>query len=468
MAVGIISGWAYAFDGRIECIRVSNIARTSFPYVIAQEPITMLVYYPEELYEIYNVEVMYSALSGTQWFWHGHKLTIYPIERKPIPPIPIKFIRVNITKNGYSNNESDLLETVSQVEEWSEDLRKPLYVYEKDQTSSRFGKTSKLVFNIVFPADVKDQKVRIWWKDDLEAPPPAYGIKLSVERDFVIIDNGIYKLQLLAKKGYSTYIDWSISLHYNNYHAEVALYGYGMREIAPGSWWYPEKIPAGDWDWPIVYGPVRAIAYRYTNIVYNYVDECVITDELLHEMYIIVPYNVSYFLWIMNGTWLKNISIKYLTAIMMISGNSTDIGNPIRVNNWAYRTNFETIKESPPTFNDMVDIGTKNYSYWSAQYREGFGAAIFLSEDTLNLLKDPYYEHSSLHIFTSGDNARRVIDYSPEDSDSSSELIMFNGMQYNLYAAVRAYDGEYNIPELWYRMFVEQFYPKVWAFSSEY
>jgi hypothetical protein len=427
-------------------------------------------YYPT--YEVYNVEVMYSAENGTRWCWHGHNLTIYPYEMKPIPPVPIRFIRVNITRNGYSTNENDLLETVSQVEEWSEDLRKPLYVYEKDQTSARFGKTSKLVFNVVFPQDVNNQCIRIWWKDNLEAPPPTYGIKLSVEREFVIIDNGVYKLQLLAKGGYSYYIDWSISMHYSNYHAELALYGYDMYEMEPGRWWYPSKIPAGDWDWPIVYGPVRAIAHRYTNIVHDYPRDETITDELLHEMYIIVPYNVSYFLWIMDGTWLKDISIKYLTAIMMISGNSTDKDSPIRVNDWAYRTNVETIEESPPTFNDMetnisLAIETKDYGYWSAQYREGFGVAIFLSRDTLNLLKKPNYENSLLHIFTSGDNARRVIDYSPEDSNSTTSVIISRETQHKLYVGVWAYNGEYLAPELWYKMFIEQFYPKIYVVPSE-
>jgi hypothetical protein len=423
--------------------------------------------YPE--YEVYNVEVMYSAVTGTKWMWHGHNLTIVPIERKPIPPLPIRFLRVNVTRSGYSDNETDLVETISQVEEWSKDLRKPLYVYQKNETSARFGNTSKLVFNIVFPWGVKNQKVRIWWKDYLETPPPTYGIKLSIKKDFVIIDNGIYKLQLLAKKGYSYLIDWSISINYSNYHAEFALYGYEIYQMPSGGLWYPMKIPAGDWDWPIVYGPVRAIAHRYTNIVHDYPNDKTITDELLHEMYIIVPYNVSYFLWIMNGTWLKSISTNYLTAIMMITGDSFDEGSPIRLNDWAYVESTGSIKESPPTFNDInrdlsLSIETKDYGYWSAQYREGFGVAIILSKDTLNLLNKPNH---MLHIFTSADYSRRVIDYSPEDSYPSTYLTILNGAKHNIYAAIWVYDRGHIIPEIWSNMFIEDYYPRVWVLSEE-
>jgi hypothetical protein len=424
--------------------------------------------YPE--YEVYNLEVMYSAETGTRWMWHGHNLTIVPLERKPIPPLPIRFLRVNVTRNGYSDNETDLVETISQVEEWSDDLRKPLYVYQKGETSARFGKNSKLVFNIVFPWGVKDQKVRIWWKDYLETPPPTYGIKMSVKKDFVIIDNGIYKLQLLAKKGYSYLIDWSISINYSNYHAEFALYGYEIYQMRGGGLWYPMKIPAGDWDWPIVYGPVRAIAHRYTNIVHDYPNDKTITDELLHEMYIIVPYNVSYFLWIMNGTWLKSIFINYSTAIMMITGDSIDEGSPIRLNDWAYEESSGSIKESPPTFDDIskdlsLSIETKDYGYWSAQYREGFGAAMILSKDTLNLLKKQ--PNHMLHIFTSADYSRRVIDYSPEDSYPSTYLTILNGAKHNIYAAIWVYDRGHIIPEIWSNMFIEDYYPRVWVLSED-
>jgi len=417
--------------------------------------------YPE--YEVYNVEVMYSAANGTRWLWHGHNLTIIPLERKPIPPLPIRFLRVNVTRNGYSDNETDLVETISQVEEWSKDLRKPLYVYQRGETSARFGNTSKLVFNIVFPWGVKNQKVRIWWKDYLETPPPTYGIKLSIKKDFVIIDNGVYKLQLLAKKGYSYYIDWSISINYSNYHAEFALYGYEIYVMPDGRLWYPMKIPAGDWDWPVVYGPVRAIAHRYTNIVHDYPNDKTITDELLHEMYIIVPYNVSYFLWIMNGTWLKSISTNYLTAIMMITGDSIDEGSPIRLNDWAYQESGGSIKESPPTFNDMsidrsLSIESQDYGYWSAQYREGFGVAIILSKDTLNLLKKQ--PNDIIHIFTSADYSRRVIDY------SSTNLIISKGTKHNIYAAIWVYDRGYIVPEIWSNMFIEDYYPKVWVIQE--
>ncbi|MEM3630752.1 MAG: hypothetical protein QXY18_05000, partial [Nitrososphaerota archaeon] len=420
--------------------------------------------YPE--YEVYNVEIMYSAETGTRWLWHGHNLTIIPLERKPIPPLPIRFLRVNVTRNGYSNNETDLVETISQVEEWSKDLRKPLYVYQRNETSARFGNSSKLVFNIVFPWGVKDQKVRIWWKDYLETPPPTYGIKLSIKQDFVVIDNGVYKLQLLAKGGYSYYVDWSVSINYSNYHAEFALYGYGIYEMPGGGVWYPMKIPAGDWDWPVVYGPVRAIAHRYTNIVHDYPNDITITDELLHEMYVIVPYNVSYFLWIMNGTWQKTISTNYLTFIMMITGDSVDEGSPIRLNDWAYQKSSGSIKESPPTFNDMsrdksLSIEAQDYGYWSAQYREGFGAAMILSKDTLNLLKKQ--SNNIIYIYTSADFSRRVIDY----CRLSTNIQISQGTKHNIYAAIWVYDRGYIVPEIWGNMFIEDYYPKVWVILEE-
>ena len=417
-----------------------------------------------DTYETYNLEVMYNASTGTAWYWNGEQLEIsggYP----PVPPVPIRQLRVNATTLGVGRN---LTETPSQVEQWSSDMRRPLYVMTTGNTSARFNDRSKLTFNVGFPWNVTTQQVTVWWMDDLEVAPPSYGINMTVAGPFVIVDNGRYRLQLLAEQGYSTWIDWSISLQFANYHAEYALFGYDVYEIPPpgsGRYWFPMKIPAGSWDSPVVYGPVRAIVHRRSNVVYDYPNDIQINDELDHEMYIVIPYDVKYFFWKANNTWLKAVSPRSLDFISMISGDALDVGNPaLRVRKYAYQVPQGLVRTGSFADYSVGEHQGQGFGYWSAQYRNGFGEAMLVNNRFLELIKnETWHPRSDLFVFTSYDYARRVVVYDAEDTGYGSYVTIEAGRNYALSVAMWAYEGGWEEARQYHSMFVEEHYPTIFA-----
>ncbi|MEM2338080.1 MAG: hypothetical protein QXT44_00635 [Candidatus Bathyarchaeia archaeon] len=94
--------------------------------------------------------------------WLGEHLQLIT-QAKPIPPIPVKAIRVNQTINGVDQ------EVPFQVEDWASDYRVPLGL---TNNASIFSSRNMLVF-LVNP---KVSKVTIWWNgsDAAKQTPYAY------------------------------------------------------------------------------------------------------------------------------------------------------------------------------------------------------------------------------------------------------------------------------------------------------
>ncbi|MEM0259522.1 MAG: hypothetical protein QW314_06700 [Thermoproteota archaeon] len=397
-------------------------------------------YLASGVYKTYGTYLFELLPNGTlYWFdWPINSGLYSP----PMPIIPVKQIRVYTTVNGPNSN---FIEAPYQVELWKNDYSFPTPKFAEWRRRTLNG--SKVVFLVNFPPNVRQQKVRLTWVYDCDSSPPSYKINMSASGPFVDISNGVYTLRLVANISFSNWIDYSISLIGNGYHAEYTLFGYDAYQM-PNGYWFPDKITGGNWT--VLVGPIRAIAFRNSTIVMEYPTKKVYTNELMHSMIISVPYNVTYFTWSFRGKWLKSVTLNnpYLTYIGMISGTNGDYGTSLRTKYGSlYSSTYNIVVNG--SFSDYNNVNhrergitvkgkTVDYSYgnWLAIYRKNFGTTIFASNELINALNA--YSEDQAWIWTTADYQRRVMEYdaiyfgsnNPNKIGPSSFYVKAAGMLY--------------------------------------
>ena len=463
-------------------------------YIVREDAITP--FYPNypKSKQIYVFEVL---MNGT-WLWLNKPLPSPNVPPIPIPPV--KQLRVYSTINGA--NDTTMVEVPSQVEEWTLDYSRPTLRFA--DWRKRFGPGDKLVFIVPFNGTgVRRQKVRIKWFHDADTSPPTYLIRMNLSPPFAYINNGVYRLQLVANPGYSDWIDWSISIHANGYHIEYSLYGYDVYRMRTG-YWFPMKLPGGDWN--VLLGPIRAIAYRENNLVVVPPTESEVYNELYHKEMIIVPYGAPYFLYFGYFEWNRTtLSYRYLTLFGQISGTANDTDSPLRMK-------YASIQLSNPsqfitgnyTIYDWEDPGSSNvmhrwryindagnFGYWAAQYNDNNGQIMFINEETYNLLTSvTYRSYSEVWAWSTYDYARRVLSYdllywyprarSYTIPDGTTMNIFFAGFVFEGGSVSQPYENDYvwndgslgyvspfmqstggEVAQVYYRMFLESYIPVI-------
>ncbi|MEM2405824.1 MAG: hypothetical protein QXR05_11880, partial [Candidatus Methanomethylicia archaeon] len=428
----------------------------------------------------------------------------------PIPPVFVKQLRVFTTINGAYTKPPIYSEAPYQVERWEAEASYPYPEFEAER--ERFGVhrsengytyENRLVFMVNYTMsssifiDDTVQRVNITWIDDCDTPPATYYISITPEDIIVdskkipsaVISTNIYKLQIVSQSGFSHYVDWSVSFKNNIYHVEYQFHGVGYVRYDDG-WWEPHYLPSGDWT--IVTGPVRAVCFRRNNTVENSPDEEIIEEGYFsNEMVILIPYNVKYWTLYANIVWRHPLTDRrYFNLFSMISGTKSDYDGQSpspRITSWAYLKS-----------NNMIESGNygargytrefKDYSYWIAQYKSNFGSAIFLTDQTLKLIQELFrrpqsqykdyisyspqvtgsYSPDELLIFTSHDYDRRVSYVLPHcwwclfsecggrrRCSTDDTFSIMPDLSYSYKAAAWIYNGGFNEPNIYYRMFID-------------
>jgi hypothetical protein len=393
----------------------------------------------------------------------------------PIPMPPVKQFRVYSTVNGPS--DTNLVEIPSQVEVWTPDYLTPTLQFA--DWVRRFDVGDKLVFLVNFAnSSINQQRVRIYWLFDADAPPPAYRVSINSSGIYVDINNTVYTARLVPNQGNSWAVDWTISMYYGSYHAEFLINGVGWVRMNGGGNWIPHILPGGDWN--VLVGPIRAVAYRASadvmrvepkpgggaNDLLQLVDS---PGAFNHTDIVLIPYGTKYIqlyediIW--RQTWTDH---RYYSFLTMISGTSSDQGSAIRVTNWAHqRTDLSvhsgTYSSSPGTH----DIDS-NFMYWYGQYNNrgtlGFGEAVLPNLAYVNAIKGLFPGSSRLWIWTSADFARRVLDSLAYmyDGNINNWMTIPAGKRVSWTAGIWAYGGNgYGDLDTYYRMFVEAYYPTI-------
>jgi hypothetical protein len=206
-------------------------------------------------------------------------------------------------------------------------------------------------------------------------------------------------------------------------------------------------------------------------------------------MVILIPYNVKYWTLYVEIAWRKDLTNerRYLNLFSIISGRKND---PIRMQSYAYLSSSGKVVTGSYSSSPGLVKEAKDYSYWASQYDDaiGFGAALFLSKSALNLAENLFNDKTylkyinykgckesnnpdELFIFTSYDYSRRALYVLPHcwctGSFGSCTLLggavcggecrfdIKAGLQYSYKTAAWIYDGGYNEPSIYYKMFVD-------------
>ena len=154
--------------------------------------------------EIYTLE---AGVRG-QWYWNGKQLNVeaeggVPLITPPLPPIPIKQFRVNVTENGV---DSTSVETPCQYEIWDKiDWHDQLIDVPKNLADPfyRFNSTNRMVFQVKFPTlNITRQKVTIWWIDDMDAQPYQGPSDLEYFEGFYEAKTNVYRVEFMDEQNW--------------------------------------------------------------------------------------------------------------------------------------------------------------------------------------------------------------------------------------------------------------------------
>jgi hypothetical protein len=454
----------WAIDNR--GIIVESYTYTAVEYVIQENAINQ--FYPgiSKPEEVYALEVI---LNGTI-LWFNRKLA-FSGSYLPVPMPPVKQFRVYSTTNG--PNDPNLKEIPSQVEVWTSNYLVPTLKFA--EWRKRFSVGDKLVFLLNFSnSGVYQQKVRIEWLWDADAPPPNYLVKMNSTGIYVDISNQRYTLRLVPNEGFSYAIDWTFSMYYKNYHVEYSMNGIGFIPFS-GGYWIPHILPAGNWT--VLVGPIRAVAYRDTSRVYRveyqngwreYYDD---PGPFKHTEIALVPYNTKYWQLYNDIVWLQDwTDQRYYSYLTMISGTSADQSSPYRITHWAHQRTDLSVHWGTYSSSHATHDRDQDFLYWYAQYNyAGFGEAVLPSKGYVQSIKSlvPGNRYM-MWIWTSADYARRVIDSLAQNFDTSGTMTIKRNTVISWFAGVWAYDGNgYSEPNMYYRMFVEDYFPTIVSVTGQ-
>ncbi|MGQ9691519.1 MAG: hypothetical protein ACUVQY_09750, partial [Thermoproteota archaeon] len=411
-------------------IIVESYTYSGIDYAIWENAVEQ--FYPNDPSKVKETYVFELIPNGTM-YWYNNKLPS-SVHNPPIPLPPVKQVRVLATVKWPTN--PTFVEVPYQTEIWNDKYLWP-NTDEFLDWKNRIMHGSKLVFELNYPPGCNLQKVRLTWLEDCDATPPEYRLQMVVDEVNATVDTGSYILTLVARMSTSYWVDWSISLMdpKSRTHVEYLLLGYDVYPMPGGGWWFPEKLPADDWTiLPkpvdkfgklVAEAPVRIVAYRKSNRTQERPPIGNVTyDEMHYETLLYIPYNVSYFLYVMNATWLKSVTldIGYLTLMGMIGGTNKDMGSLLRVKWGSSATSVNNPRIINGTYSDIANIMHRDrrnsalkpspdkYGNWTVLYNDYAGIAIFASEDFINELRS-YGGRDQLWVWTSADYQRRVMEY---------------------------------------------------------
>ncbi|MGB9684625.1 MAG: hypothetical protein ACPL1Z_06825 [Candidatus Bathyarchaeales archaeon] len=164
------------FKIRWSAVGVDNNEHAYIDHVIVKKEMSLLT--PNE-------PMVVELLQNGTMRWLGQNLQL-TTQAKPIPPIPVKSVRVNQTINGVNR------EVPFQVEDWASDYKVPLGLA---SNMSVFGNRHMLVFLV----NRNVSKVTLWWdgSDTATQTPYAYVNRYFYDDPSTrTLSNGILSIQL--------------------------------------------------------------------------------------------------------------------------------------------------------------------------------------------------------------------------------------------------------------------------------
>jgi hypothetical protein len=458
-------------------ILVEAYSYYSISYLIKENIDSKKQYHP---YQTYTLEL---KPDGTLiWF----SIPIDNIAGKPLPPVPpvfVKQFRVFTTINGYQDN--NYVQTPHQVERWKIDYEFPApgFEAERERFMKHIGKgyENRLTFLVNFThnpnlgVDDTVQRVNVTWIDDCDTPPPQYLISIGVEGDYVRVDNNIYRMRLAPIEGVG--LDYRTKMKFSVEHSggrcEYQLHGIGWYSVGSTTW-ITNITSAGNFT--IEAGPIRAVCYRSSNRVTCFKLEKILDPgPYYHETVILIPYNVKYINIYLNVTWNVNyIDNRYADIVGMAS-------ECYSYDHYAYQyreSNQDRIRSGDFNYcngykshEEFKDTGGNKYGYWYAEYGNGFGQALMISNSFIDAMNKLFPKRDEVWIWTAGSYDGRAVLYTSGNSHNilctlheydKGQMTINEGSSFNARFAIWVYSSiGYSEPNEYYKMFVEDYKPSV-------
>jgi len=420
--------------------------------------------------EVYTLEC---GINGT-WYWNGKRLQVETNGTSvlpPIPTIPIKLFRVNVTENGV---DSPLVPALCQYEIWDRInwhgriLDVPRDLADPD---SPFNSSNRIVFQVRFPPSVDRQKVMLWWEDDLDAPP--YQAPSDLEYfEFIGVDNP-------SSPDY-TYPDGT-PIDYQGVAALIMgdpatgfcfgpwnIHGYGKHNNGSLTEWRPY----GSWEIKYWYGgetSARAVV-RLIAVLNSTEVQCVYNENHhsseYYDTYAIVflTANVSYLQMHIYIYW-EGVPQSYDYPYGVWFASVMGKGEP----EWfAYLNQTEPFSDEYD-WQDPTHEEYKYPGYWAAHWNENFGRGLIINQEGLESLQSlvnlTRTRFSITEAMSGGGGRQGSIELEAVNC-RGNEYRVPAGTYYAYNLVMWMYDGGegsngYEEVNDYYWMFLEDYYPTI-------
>ena len=341
--------------------------------------------------------------------WLGQNLNM-ATQAKPIPPIPVKAIRVNQTINGVD------CEVPFQIEDWASDYHIPLGLA---NNASVFNNRNMIVFLV----NRNVSKVTIWWNgsDAATQTSLAYANRYFNDNPSArTLRNGKLTLQL-SSSGFTV----------------TATATGGMSSTARlmrVNGRYDTTDP--EWAYTIINGVVRDIVHgesEYSGGVtdpqcYNFYSHIVIT----------LPANATYYTYQLRLIFLNSADKpRTIRDICLVSVSTTGTGFSALTENGTSTSGYPIVSTAPSLFYNMSGIWQHHWSQLNSSETRGFG---IMFPDASN--KKLYYFDSIVNSQTGALNISstgRTIEFLPVKLVEVSNFV--SPLDICWYGAVVTFDG---------------------------
>jgi hypothetical protein len=425
--------------------------------------------------EIYTLE---ASINGT-WYWNGKQLEVEDpaVLPPPIPPIPIKQFRVNVTENGVNSTSAtspcqyEIWDKINWHERYIEvprDLADPNYP---------FNSTNRIVFQVKFPElNIIRQKVTIWWRDDLDAEPYQGPSDLEYIQGAYVAKTNRYEVEFIGV-GHTQSPDYPY-----DYYGVAALV---MKDPTTGLCFGPWNLhafgvhggalaewrPYGQWQIKYWYGETEAKATVRLIAVLNSTEVQCVYDSNHHSSnyydtyaVVFITANVKYLqqrvciYWKQNqtdnGLWFASVMGKGEPKWFAYLNNQTG---------QVYNDEYDYL----PWWQDPTHEEYEYPGYWGAHWNEQFGRGLIINLEGLANLRsfDANRTRFSITEAAPGGANQGSIEFEAV-SCTGDAYTAVAGTSYSYVWAMWIYDGGnqtegYKEMDYYHWMFLEPYAPKI-------
>lgn len=401
------SEWFHVFVEDNRGILVEALSYNSFTLLVNKH--TPVVGRPADTDdEIYTLE---AGVSG-KWYWQMRELGIEGTY-VPMPSIPIKQYRVNVTETG---SDGQLEISPVQYEIWDKSTfhgpQVPVQIPRAlADPTYRFNSSNRIVLQAKFPTlDTMQQKAKIWWFSDLDAQAYQGPTDLSYDPDAHQAETNRYRVEFLDVDRTSSpdYYNPNTGIPYNYYGVAALL----MKNPSTGLTFGPWNIHAfgthpslAEWRpygrWNVVYGYGNTLSnatVRLIAVVNSTAVQCPYQESHHEEDYydtlsvVFITANTKY-MQMKTYIYWESTEQDYGLWFATIMGG----GGPTH---YAYLDYDDDIQGpiayvyQPPSERQHREYGAgtpqpqyDDPGHWAAQWNDQFGRGIIIDNEGLTCLR---------------------------------------------------------------------------------